>query len=62
MLVNLIAFATMHYCEANRERVSRAGGRCNRLMAETEKEVEAFIPTLTPLKHPALTTSGFADG
>lgn len=50
MLVNLIAFATMHYCEVNRERVSRAGGRCNRLMAEKEKEVEALVPILTQLK------------
>lgn len=50
MLVNLIAFATMHYCEANRETASRAGRRCNRLMAKTEKEVEALIPTLTQLK------------
>lgn len=40
----------MHYCEVNRERVSRAGGRCNRLMAEKEKEVEALVPILTQLK------------
>lgn len=37
MLVNLIAFATMHYCEASRERASLAGGRCNRLMAKNWK-------------------------
>lgn len=62
MLVNLIAFATMHYCEANRERVSRAGGRCNRLMAETEKDVEAFIPILTPTNLQHSGTSGLDDG
>ena len=55
MLVNLIAWATMHYCQANRETVSRAGERHDRLMAgKKKKEEEALIPILTQLKPPAL--------
>lgn len=43
-LVNLIAFATMHYCKANRETVSCAGGASNRLMAQREGRLRPTFP------------------
>ena len=46
MLVNLIAFAKMHYSEANGETVSCAGGRHNRLMNAMDKEgIGPYSPT-----------------